>query len=121
MTIDLASIARFVTGGAFLAIGIRNISNHSPLTDLMRQRGVPLPSFSAWAGIAMQIGFGALLATGVAAPIAALGLAVFVAGATWIAHWPFDKTGVERSDNITACLANSIMFGGLLAHTALTL
>jgi hypothetical protein len=41
--------------------------------------------------------------------------------ATLIAHWPFDKSGAERTENITACLVNLLVLGGLLAHVALSL
>ena len=110
--------AQVVTGGAFLIIGIRNIGNHAMMTDLMRVRGVPLAAHSAAAGIAMQIVLGGLMIIGVALALAALGLAVFVVLATAIAHWPLDKTGAERQENITACLGNAIMLGGLLAQAA---
>jgi len=110
--------ARVLTGGAFLILGIRNIGNHAMLAELMRTRGVPLPALSATAGIAMQIGFGGLMITGIAQVVAALGLAVFAITATAIAHWPFDKEGAERQENITACLGNAIMLGGLLAQAA---
>ena len=110
--------AHVVTGGAFLIIGIRNISNHATITELMRARGVPLPALSAAAGIATQIGFGGLMIIGVVLAVAALGLATFVVMATAIAHWPLAKTGAERQENITACLGNAIMLGGLLAQAA---
>jgi putative oxidoreductase len=113
--------ARAVTGAAFLILGFRNISNHPILAELMRARGLPLPAISATAGIAMQIGFGGLLIVGIMPAVSALGLAGFVLMATTIAHWPFDKTGAERQENITACLGNAIMLGGLLAQAAIKL
>jgi uncharacterized membrane protein YphA (DoxX/SURF4 family) len=56
--------AHIVTGGSFAVIGLRNIRNHAMISELLRSRGVPLPAVSATVGIAMQIGFGALLTTG---------------------------------------------------------
>ncbi|MDQ0464203.1 putative oxidoreductase [Caulobacter ginsengisoli] len=114
----LLMAARAVTGGAFLVIGIRNIGNHPVVTDMMRARGVPLPALSAGVGIGMQIGLGGLMITGIFPAVAALGLAAFVVMATAIAHWPFDKAGEERQANISACLVNAIMLGGLLALAA---
>ena len=110
--------ARVLTGSAFLILGIRNIANCALLVELMSARRLPLPLLAATAGIAMQIGFGGLMVIGVLAAFAALGLAIFVVMATAIAHWPFDKSGAERQENITACLGNAIMLGGLLAQTA---
>ena len=110
--------AHVVTGGAFLIIGIRNIGNHAMMTELMRVRGVPLPAQSAAAGIAMQIVFGGLMIIGVALAVAALGLAVFVVMATAIVHWPLGKARAERQENLTACLGNVVMLGGLLAQAA---
>lgn len=110
--------AHVVTGGAFLAIGIRNVNNHAMMAELMRVRGVPLPALSAAAGIAMQIGFGGLMMIGVVPAVAALGLAVFVVMATVIVHWPLGKAGAERQEDITVCLGNTIMLGGLLAQAA---
>jgi putative oxidoreductase len=114
----LLAAARIVTGLAFAIIGVRNIRNHAMIAGLLRSRGVPLPSLSAAAGIGMQIGFGVLMITGLAPVVAALGLAVFVVMATAIAHWPFGKPPAERDQEITACLANLIMLGGLLALAA---
>ena len=110
--------AHVVTGGSFLIIGIRNIGNYAMIAELMRVRGVPLPALSAAAGIAMQIGFGGLMMIDVVPAVAALGLAVFVVMATAIVHWPLAKAGAERQENITACLGNAIMLGGLLAQAA---
>ena len=110
--------ARITTGAAFAIIGIRNIGNRAMIADLMRARGVPLPALSAIAGIAMQIGFGGLMITGLWPVVAALGLAVFVVIATAIAHSPFGKTAAELQENITACLVNTIMTGGLLGLAA---
>ena len=110
--------ARIVTGGAFAIIGIRNIGNRALIAELLRSRGMPMPALSAAVGIAMQIGFGALMMIGLWPSVAASGLAAFVVMATALAHWPFGKTPAERQESITHCLANTIMLGGLLALAA---
>lgn len=114
----LLGAARVVTGLAFLVIGIRNIGNHHLLAGLMMSRRLPAPSLCAAVGISMQIGFGALMLTGIYPTVAAIGLAAFVVLATAIAHSPFGKTGAERQAEITAILANAIMLGGLIALAA---
>ena len=110
--------ARIVMGGAFLTIGIRNIRNHAMIAGLLRSRGIPLPALSAAAGIAMQGGFGAMLMTGLCPVVAVSGLAVFVVSATVVAHLPVGSTDAQRQENITACLINTTMLGGLLALAA---
>jgi putative oxidoreductase len=115
----LALIARIVSGSAFFVLGIRNIANVGLITELIRARHIALPELSARVGVAMQIVFGGLLAFGPWPLVAAMALAIFVVIATWLAHWPFDKTGAERSENFTACLTNAILVGGLLANAAL--
>jgi putative oxidoreductase len=122
VTADTLQIAaRIVTGGAFLILGLRNIGNHAEITGLMRSRHIPLPAVSAAAGIAMQIVFGALLATQFWPLAAALGLSLFVIMATAIAHSPFTGTEAERKANVAACLVNAIMLGGLLSLAAAAL
>lgn len=121
MNAELALIARVVTGGVFAIVGVRNAVNHAPLAEFMKLRRVPAPALSAWIGTATQIVLGALLAAGLWPLTATIGLAIFVVMATLIAHWPFDKSGAERTENITACLVNLLVLGGLLAHVALSL
>jgi putative oxidoreductase len=111
----LLLIARILAGGGFLIVGLRNIRNHGQVTGLMKFRHIPFPELAAAFGIGMQIVFGALLALGVYQTISALGLAAFVIMATAIAHSPFMGTPEERTANVTACLVNAAMVGGLLA------
>jgi putative oxidoreductase len=121
MNAEVAQIARIVTGGVFVIVGVRNAVNHASLADFMKLRRVPAPRLSAWIGTATQIILGALLAAGLWPLTATIGLAIFVVMATVIAHGPFDKSGADRTDNITACLVNALVLGGLLAHLALSL
>jgi putative oxidoreductase len=107
--------ARVLTGAAFLIIGLRNIPNHKLIAGLLSANRVPLPGLMAGAGIAMQIGFGALMITGFYPAVAALGLALFTVLATLMVHhfWTFKLP--ERTQEINAFLGNTIMTGGLLA------
>jgi putative oxidoreductase len=110
--------ARVLTGGAFLIIGLRNAPNHKMIDELLRANGVPLAGIAAAVGIAMQIGFGALLVSGFFPAVAALGLAVFVVLATLVVHhfWTFKPP--QRAEQITPFLGNTVMTGGLLALAA---
>ena len=107
--------ARVLAGGAFLIIGLRNVPNHKLIADLMSANKVPLPRLAAAIGIAMQVGFGALMVSGFYTVVAALGLAAFTVLATLIAHhfWTFPPP--ERATQVNAFLANTVMAGGLLA------
>ncbi|HEV7690021.1 MAG TPA: DoxX family protein [Hyphomonadaceae bacterium] len=117
----LLLIGRILAGGGFLIVGLRNIRNHCPITGLMKFRYIPFPAFAAAFGIGMQIVFGLGLALGVYQTICALGLAAFMIMATALAHSPFMGTPEERTANVSACLVNSAMVGGLLALAAVGL
>jgi putative oxidoreductase len=114
----LLIVARVLTGGAFLIIGLRNVPNHKTIGELLRANGIPLSGLAAGIGIAMQIGFGALMISGFLPTVAALGLAAFTVLATLMVHhfWTFKPP--QRAEQVNAFLANTIMTGGLLALAA---
>lgn len=111
--------ARIVTGGAFAIIGLRNIGNYKPISEMIRINRFPMPEFLAATGIAMQIGFGLLMAIGLFPVVSACGLLVFTVLATLMAHsfWTF-KDKAERTAQVGSFLSNIIMVGGLLALLA---
>jgi putative oxidoreductase len=110
--------ARVLTGGAFLIIGLRNIGTHKMLAEAMRTNRFPLAGLLSAIGIAMQIGFGALMVTGYYPAVTALGLAAFTVLATLMFHsfWTFKAE--DRGQQINSFLGNMIMTGGLLALAA---
>jgi putative oxidoreductase len=114
--------ARIVTGAAFAIIGARNVGNHKPISEMIRANKFPMPEFLAATGIAMQIGFGVLMAIGLFPVVSALALLVFTVVATLMAHsfWMF-RDKAERSAQVGAFLSNMIMVGGLLALVAAAL
>jgi putative oxidoreductase len=116
---SILTAARIVTGGAFAIVGIRNIGNHKPISDMIRSHRFPMPEFLAATGIAMQIGFGVLMAIGLFPLVSALGLLVFTVVATLMAHsfWMF-REKAERTVQTGAFLANMIMIGGLVGLLA---
>jgi putative oxidoreductase len=108
--------ARIVVGGAFLLIGLRNIPRHGIISSAFAK--FPAPKLLTAAGIAMQIGFGALMASGFYPAVAAAGLLVFTIAATLMAHSFWTYPEAERGMQINAFLGNAIMAGGLLALLA---
>jgi putative oxidoreductase len=110
--------ARMLAGGAYLIIGLRNVPNHKTVAELLAANKVPLSGLAAAIGIAMQIGFGALLLSGFYSAIAALGLAAFTVLATLIVHHFWTYKPPERTTQVNAFLANTIMTGGLLGLSA---
>jgi len=110
--------ARTVTGAAFLVIGLRNIASHGPISGAVGAANLPFPKLLAAGGIAVQIGFGALMMSGFYPVVAALGLLVFVIAATLIAHSFWTMAGEARQANTGMFFANLIMAGGLLALVA---
>jgi putative oxidoreductase len=113
--------ARVVTGAAFVFIGLRNISAREGIAGFIGANRFPAPVFLAYFGIAMQIGFGALMISGFYPLVAALGLLVFTMLATLMAHsfWTFKAE--DRPAQTNSFLANMIMTGGLLALAAAAL
>lgn len=122
MSVDTLLLAgRLIAGAGFAVIGLINIGNLAPLTELMRSRSLPLPALVAAIGVGAQITLGAMLALGIWPLVASLGLAAFVITATAIAHWPFSGGEAERKENMIACLVNAILLGGLLTQVSLAL
>lgn len=111
--------ARVVVGGAFLVTGLRNIRAHGDIAGLLAANRFPLPKLLAACGLAMQVGFGALMVSQVWPLVAALGLLAFTVMATLMAHsfWTFPAKE-ERMAQANFFLANTIMVGGLLALVA---
>jgi putative oxidoreductase len=116
---DISLIAaRILTGGAFLVTGLRNIRAHGDIAGLLRGNRFPLPGVLAACGLGMQIGFGALMISGVWPAVAAAGLLVFTLLATLMAHSFWTFRAEERAMQVNAFLANMIMAGGLAALLA---
>ena len=114
--------ARIVTGGAFAIIGVRNIGKYRPISQMIGANRFPMPEFLAATGIAMQIGFGALMAVGLFPLVSALGLLVFTVVATLMAHSRgMYKEKEQRGAEVGSFLSNMIMVGGLLALVAAAL
>jgi putative oxidoreductase len=122
VSVDALLLAgRLITGTGFAVLGLVNIGNLGPLTELMRSRSLPLPALVAATGVGAQITLGAMLALGFLPLVASLGLAVFVITATVIVHWPFIGSEEQRAENVIACLVNTILLGGLLTQMSLAL
>lgn len=113
--------ARIVVGGAFLIIGLRNIGARRAIAGMLRAFRFPMPGLLASVGIAMQVGFGALMISGLYPLVAALGLLAFTVLATLMAHSFWTYPPADRPAQINAFLANLIMIGGLLALAAAAL
>lgn len=115
---SLLLAARMITGWAFLLIGARNIGNHKAIAETIGANRFPLPQALAWIGIAMQVGFGALMISGFYPAVAAIGLFVFTVLATLMTHSFWTVSEEQRPAEIGAFLGNAIMAGGLLALAA---
>jgi putative oxidoreductase len=119
---SVLTAARIVTGGAFAIIGVRNVGNYKPISEMIGANKFPMPEFLAATGIAMQIGFGVLMVVGLFPLVSALGLVIFTVVATLMAHsfWMF-KDNAQRGAELGSFLSNMIMIGGLLALVAAAL
>ncbi len=92
-------IARILMGLPFVVAGVRNFRNLDRLVGLMEGRKVPNARIVTIIGVAVQLVSAALIVIGVLVPLAALGLAVFLAAATLIVHpyWASPRKNASRT------------------------
>ena len=98
MNEGVLTAARIVVGGAFAIIGVRNVGNHKPISEMIRANRFPMPEFLAATGIAMQVGFGLLMVIGLFPVVSALGLLVFTVRGHADGAQLLDVPGQDRAD-----------------------
>jgi putative oxidoreductase len=125
MPTDLAStlllLARLLFGGAFVFFGLRNFRNFQKLRPAMATKGLPLPDVTLGLGLATQTLGGLLILLGMAVPLGAAAIIVFLVLATVLYHpfWAF--AGDERAPHVSAFGINTALCGGALVLIASTL
>ena len=114
MTATLIIIGRFLLGAFFVQAGIRNFLKFSLHTGILAKRGVPMPRESLLFGLAVQVLGGLSVALGISPAIGAVGLILFIVGATLLYHdfWRFPAE--ERMSHLGSTLTNLALIGGFL-------
>jgi putative oxidoreductase len=106
--------ARAALGALFLISGILKIVGFAGVAAWMASAGLPFASVLLAITIAIEVGGGAMLVTGLGARWAALGLALFLIPVTAVFHGFWSADAVHFQDQLTAFLKNLAIFGGML-------
>lgn len=101
-------------GGVFLWAGAEHFFRFRELAASMAERGLPAPRLLLAAGSVLQIGAGALLASGIFVPYAAAALAAFTVAATILMLDFWRHKGSEREALRNGFAINVAVLGGLL-------
>ena len=111
---SLLIAGRVLLGGVFVVAGAHHFFILPGVTAVMKARGVPAPLMVLIAGSVFQISAGLLLALGVYATWAALGLVLFtvIASVMLLNFW--DLHGPAREAAWNGFQANVAIIGGLL-------
>ena len=114
----LPIIGRLLLGLLFVVGGFKHFGELAPLTEAVRERGVPFPRTSLVAASIFQIVAGAMLMLGVLVPWAVLGLILFtlVSSVVMLDFW--NKAAEARDSLINVWMSNLAIIGGLLIAAA---
>jgi putative oxidoreductase len=121
LSLVLLALGRCLLGAAFFVFGIRNLSAIDRLTAAQEKRGVPQARLLMMAGVGIQIVGGAMVATGILAPLGAAGLIAFLLLAAYLFHAPWEYPVEERGPHINACVMNTGLSGAFLMVIATSL
>lgn len=107
-------VGRALIGVLFAVSGINKILGFSYVSGWMASSGLPMADLLLAVTIALEVGGGLLLITGIQAGLAAAALALFLVPVTAIFHafWSADAAGFQGQ--LTHFLKNVAVFGGLL-------
>ena len=107
-------VGRALIGVLFAVSGFNKILGFSYVSGWMASSGLPMADLLLAATIALEVGGGLLLITGIQAGLAAAALALFLVPVTAIFHafWSADAAGFQGQ--LTHFLKNVAVFGGLL-------
>ncbi len=118
MTHLLFALGRVAIAVIFLVSGFTKLMGPAALASQLAAKGLPLPQVLAYATIAVELGFGALVAIGWQTRIAAAGLVAFTIAATYFFHNFWDMSGAAATMNRIHAMKNLAICGGLLMLAA---
>ncbi len=107
-------LVRVMLGVVFIAHGwqkvfITRMGGNDGVIAQFTTMGIPQPKLSAWAVAIVEMGGGALLVTGLLAPLAAGMLLLEMCAAIYFAHWGQGIFAAEGGWELPAILATSLM------------
>ena len=118
MTDAPAVVGRVLLASLFVIGGVRHFFKLPAITGMVAARGLPFPREGLIVVSLAEIVCGLLLAAGVWAAPAALGLIAFVLAAGVVALNFWDQEGPVRDLSISIWMSNVALIGGLLLAIA---
>jgi putative oxidoreductase len=107
-------VGRAFVGTLFLISGIYKIIGFSGVAGWMTSAGVPLASLLLAITIAIEIGGGLMLVTGVQVRRAAIVVALFIIPVTLVFHAFWNADAANYQSQLTNFLKNLAILGGML-------
>lgn len=114
MSVLLHHVGLALVGAVFVWAGIDHFLRFREVAATMAELRFPVPRLSLAAGSALEIGAGALLASGTAVPYAAAALAVFTVAATVTMLDFWRRKGEVRKAMRNGFAVNVAVLGGLI-------
>lgn len=112
---DLAALlGRLLVAAVFIPSGLNKAMDFSATVSFIASTGMPVPQLCAAIAVAVEIGFGLMVAFGWRTHLAALGLAIFVTAITPIFHGFWSLPAPQRMAQEYAFWKNVAIVGGLL-------
>ncbi len=114
----LTLIGRALIALLFIPAGIAKIAGFAGTVAYIGSKGIPFPELCAAIAVAAELGLGLLILAGWQTRWAALGLAIFTVGITFIFHnfWAMPPAQVMQQQQ--AFFKNIAVVGGLLSLVA---
>jgi putative oxidoreductase len=113
-TTTLYPVGRALAGLLFLVSGINKIVGFGAVAGWMNSMGIPAAGLLLVLTIALEIGGGAALVTGIGARYAAAALALFLVPVTLIFHGFWHADAAEFQNQLNHFFKNVAILGGML-------
>ena len=115
----LFALARFLSCGLWLMLGLYKVTHFRQTTDLMASKGIPAPSFFLVLTLLMELFGTIMMFTNTYVWLAALAWIAFTIACTPIYHGKFVVNGTIDFLHFTQVGKNMSLVGGLVALVAL--
>ena len=114
----VALVGRILLAFIFVQAGISQLGAIDAMVANMTSHGIPLSNLLAWGAIALEIGGGLLLMTGLFARCAALALAIYTLVLAFLFHAYWQAPAAEARAQHASFFGHLSMIGGMLCVVA---
>lgn len=115
----VAPLGRILLALIFVRGGINKLGAIGPTAAEMASHGIPLSDILVWGAIAMELGVGLLLLTGLFARLAALALCLYTLTLALIFHAYWAVPAVQARAQASSFYGHLSIMGGMLMVVAL--